>query len=71
MNLRELLKSRRWNGSTLARELKVSPATVHLWLKGETEPSIETIKKIAELCAVSLTTVFNAILKTKEQAKVE
>ena len=70
MNLRDLLKAKRFNGSSLARELKVSPATVHLWLKGETEPNAETIKKIAELCLVNPTTVFNAVLKTKEQREV-
>lgn len=70
MNLRELLKSKRWNGSSLAKALGLDRATVNLWIKGKTEPKSETIKKIAELCEIEPSAVFNAILKTKEQREV-
>ncbi len=70
MNLRELLKSKRWNGSTLARELNTSSSVVNYWLNGKTEPNAEYIKQIAELCEVESSVVVDAILETKKQAKV-
>lgn len=70
MNFKELLKSKRFNCSSLARELNISPATVSLWANGSTEPKAEMIKKIAEICEIDIPVVFNAILETKEQAKV-
>lgn len=70
MNLGELLKSKRWNGSSISKELGVDRATVNLWVRGKTEPKFETIKRIAELCEVKPADVFNAILKTKEESKV-
>lgn len=69
MNLKELLKSKRWNGNSLGNELGVNRATVNLWTKGKTEPNAEMIKRIAELCEVEPSVVFNAVLKTKEQLK--
>ena len=70
MNLRELLKSKRWNGSSLARELKTSSAVVNYWLNGKTQPNPEYIKQIADLCEVNCSVVIDAILKTKEQRGV-
>ncbi len=69
MNFKDLLKSKRWNGSSLARALGVNRASVNYWINGKTEPSVETIKKIAELCEVAPSVVFNAVLKTREEAK--
>ena len=69
MNLGELLKSKRWNGSSISKELRVDRATVNLWVRGKTEPKAETIKRIAELCEVEPSVVFNAVLKTREEAK--
>ncbi len=69
MNLKELLKSKRWNGSSLSVAVGLNRETVYLWLRGKTEPNVETIKKIAELCEVDPSVVFNAVLKTREEAK--
>lgn len=69
MTLGELLKSKRWNGSSISKELGVDRATVSLWVRGKTEPKAETIKRIAELCEVKPSDVFNAVLKTKEETK--
>jgi transcriptional regulator with XRE-family HTH domain len=69
VNLKELLKSKRWNGSSLSVAVGLNRETVYLWLRGKTEPNTETIKKIAELCEVEPSVVFNAVLKTKEEAK--
>lgn len=69
MNLKELLKSKRWNSSLIAPYLGVNRTSVHYWITGKTEPNVETIKKIAELCEVDPSVVYNAVLKTREEAK--
>ena len=70
MNLRELLKAKRWNSSSLSKELGISRSAVGYWLKGITQPKTEYIKRIAELCEVESSVVVDAILETKKQAKV-
>ena len=45
--------------SELAGKLFVTPQAVSRWERGETEPDVETIKKLAEVFAVSVEDVIN------------
>lgn len=69
MNLRELLKAKRWNSSSLSKELGITRSAVGYWLKGITQPKTEYIKQIADLCEVNCSVVIDAILETKKQAQ--
>ena len=48
MDFRELLKSKRWNYSTVARAIGEDPRTVGQWGRRKCTPSPDKIKKIAQ-----------------------
>ena len=48
-NIVVLRKQNKMSQSDLANELFVTPQAVSRWERGETEPDVETIKKIAEV----------------------
>ncbi len=72
MDFRELLKSKRYNFLTMAKELGVTHATVSGWAKKKSTPNPETIKRMSELLEVTTDEVINALLaqpKNKEGEK--
>ena len=59
--------------SALAEKLFVTPQAVSRWERGETEPDVETIKKLAEVFEVTVEQVINgqeSMLTLKYQARV-
>ena len=59
--------------SALADKLFVTPQAVSRWERGETEPDVETLKKLAEVFEVSVEQVINgpeSMLTQQYQAKV-
>ena len=66
MNFKELLKSKRWNYSTLARRLNVHPSVVRKWAVKTCTPSPEKIKKIAQTLECTTDEVIDALLVNKE-----
>lgn len=53
-NIVILRKQNKMSQSDLARHLFVTPQAISRWERGETEPDVETLKKLAELFNVSI-----------------
>ena len=66
MNFRELLKSKRWNCSTLAKAIGEKPQSVFSWANKRCTPSPEKIKKIAQTLECTTDEVIDALLVNKE-----
>ena len=66
MDFRELLKSKRWNYSTVARAIGEDPRTVGQWGRRKCTPSPEKIKKIAQTLERTTDEVIDALLVNKE-----
>lgn len=49
MNLKRLRMSRNLTQEALAEKLQVKRTTVTMWEKGHSAPSVQTLKKIAQL----------------------
>lgn len=66
MNFKELLKSKRWNCASLAREIGENPQSVFSWANKRCTPSPEKIKKIAQTLECTTDEVIDALLVNKE-----
>ena len=53
-NLAELRKKKKFSQSQVAEQLFVTPQAVSRWERGETEPDVDTLVKIAEIYGVSV-----------------
>ena len=62
MEFKELLKSKRWNCSSLSKKLGVQRQTVYYWCKKSCIPSPKRIKEIAEILECTTDEVINALL---------
>ena len=72
-NIVVLRHQNKMSQSALAEKLYVTPQAVSRWERGETEPDIETIKKLAEVFNATLEDVINGpetALKKEVKAKV-
>lgn len=67
MSFRELLKSKRWNYSTLARQLNVHPSVVRKWAIKTCTPSPKRIKEIAQTLECTTDEVIDALLVKNEK----
>lgn len=63
MKFKELLKSKRYNFLSMARELGVTHATVSGWSKKKSTPSPEKIKRMSVLLETTTDVVINALLE--------
>lgn len=63
MKFRELLKSKRFNFLSMAKELGVTRSTVSGWAKKKSTPSPEKIKKMSVLLETTTDEVINALLE--------
>lgn len=62
MTFDELLKSKRYNRSTMAKELKLSSGAVFYWATKRSSPSPEQIKRMSELLECTTDEVINSLL---------
>lgn len=60
MNLLSLRKQKGWSQEFISRHLEVSRATIVNWERGETEPTVSQIKKLAEMFQVSVDELLNS-----------
>ena len=51
--IRELRTERGWTQLQLANQLGVTPATIHMWERGKSEPTVSALRKVARLFGVS------------------
>ena len=61
----------RYTQKKLAKELRVDPSTVISWEKGKTSPKSDQLKKISQLCNVSIDDIFLPETLLKEENKNE
>lgn len=52
--IRELRLSKNWSQMQLAVGLGVSTGSIHMWEKGKSTPTIDSLRKVAALFNVSL-----------------
>lgn len=62
MTFKELLKSNRWNYSTMAKKINVCPSVVRKWAIKSCTPSPANIKKLAQVLECTTDEVINALL---------
>lgn len=62
MTFKELLKTKRWNYTTLARELGIKQNVVSKWGRKFCTPSPKRIKEIAQVLECTTDEVINALL---------
>ena len=62
MTFKELLKRKRWNYSTISKEINVCPAAVRKWSIKSCTPSPANIKKLAQVLECTTDEVINALL---------
>lgn len=56
--VRQILKSRRWNTTKLAQEMRVSRSLISLVLSEKRRPSLDFIEKFVMVTGSSVTDVF-------------
>lgn len=61
MNLRGLLKEKDLSAAWLARQLGVSRQSVSNWCRGDEEPRLKHVRKIAEVFHMTIEEVLNYI----------
>lgn len=54
MNLEKILKDNKITQKELAKEINLTPAGINNYIKGKTEPNIDTLIKIANYFNISL-----------------
>ena len=52
--IRELRTARGWTQLQLANQLGVTPATIHMWERGKSEPTVSALRRLARLFEVSM-----------------
>jgi putative transcriptional regulator len=52
--IRELRTERGWTQLQLANQLGVTPATVHMWERGKSEPTVSALRRLARLFDVRM-----------------
>lgn len=62
MTFRELLKNKRYNCKTIAKELGVTGQTVYNWATKRNSPSPDKVKHMSELLECSTDEVINSLL---------
>ena len=62
MTFDELLKSKRYNRSTMATALGLAKSTVFYWAKKRSSPSPEQVKRMSEGLECSTDEVINSLL---------
>lgn len=67
MTFKELLKSKRWNCSSLARQIGERPQTVVSWSLNRCTPSPKKIKRIAQTLECTTDEVIDALLVKNEK----
>ncbi len=65
MTFDELLKSKRYNRSTMAKALGLAKSTVFYWAKKRSSPSPEQVKRMSEFLECSTDEVINSLLSEK------
>lgn len=67
--LRELMEERGWTQYRLAKQMDCSQSTVAHWLAGETKPQKATMKRLAEVLGVSISTLTGAEKRTSAEVQ--
>lgn len=62
MTFRELLKKKRYNCYTMAKELSLSEHTLYNWADKRSTPSPQKIKRMSELLECTTDEVIDALL---------
>ena len=69
--LRSLRKEKHWTQEELAKRLGLSPSAVGMYERGEREPNLETLEKMADVFGVSLASLFEGVEKKPEPSALE
>lgn len=64
--LKVVLAERKRTGAWLAQELKVSPVTVSKWCSNISQPTLQTLKRIANALDVNIKDLLNNTEKNHE-----
>jgi transcriptional regulator with XRE-family HTH domain len=52
--IRDLRQERGWTQLQLANQLGVTPATIHMWERGKSEPTVSALRRLARLFDVMM-----------------
>lgn len=67
MTFRELIKSKGYSASELAREIDYTQPCVTNWVNGVTTPKLQLVVVVAEKLGVKPSVVFNSLLATQKE----